>query len=86
MHLENGALRFVQPGENPDVLARLDADEAFPEFRKNFEFCIRRAFRPLTGSGGTVPQGGAYEADGCDFEWDAGHESAFPLDDNTPVI
>ena len=68
MHLENGALRFVQPGENSDVLARLDAGETFQEFRKNFEFCIRRALRALTGSGGTVLQGGAYEANGRDFE------------------
>ena len=86
MHLENRALRFVQPGENPDVLARLDAGEALAEFRKNFEFGIRRAFRSLMRSGGTVLHGGAYETNDGDFEWEASHKSAFPFDNNTLVI
>ena len=62
MHLENRAMRFMEPCENPNVLSGLDAVEALYKSWMDFQSCIGRALPSLTGSPGALLEGGMYRA------------------------
>jgi hypothetical protein len=68
MYLENGALRFMEPRENPNVISSLDAVEARDRSRIDFQSCIGSALPSLTGSAGALLKGGMYIADRRDIE------------------
>ena len=46
---ENRAMSLMEPGEDPDVLAGLNAVESFDEFGTNLERGIGSALRSLLG-------------------------------------
>jgi hypothetical protein len=68
MDLEGRAPRFMEPRENPNVLARLDAVDALGEGRIDFQPRIWRPLPSLTGSAGTLLEGGTHIADRSDIE------------------
>ena len=68
MHLQNRSLRFMEPRQNPNVLARFDARKAVDECRIDLEPSVRRTVPCLTRSAGAFLESGTYVADGKRLE------------------
>src|SRR5579864_9682362 len=58
----------MQPRENPNLMSRLDAVEAFHKRRMNFQSCIGRPLPCLTWSASALLEGGMYTTDRRNFE------------------